>query len=203
MRARWGAVHDIAWLDADHMASWGAFQPGLNETIDFDDEHLAKLAFEMDADGNQFSVFYQWPGDRDSVPEPVRSKIYLDRRPCRFGGTRAYFVAPCCGRRTLRLAVLKGGLMCGQCGSVTWKSRREHRLFRLIRKANKLAVRLGCDNWMETPVQRPLHMRLEAFEKLNGERARLVAEINRQVMCRLARKRGLIGRMSEALKFGL
>ena len=39
---------DIAWLDADHMAGWGAFENGRRETIDFDDDNLPKLAFEID-----------------------------------------------------------------------------------------------------------------------------------------------------------
>lgn len=29
---------DIAYLDADHMAGWGAFEKGQRQTIDFDDE---------------------------------------------------------------------------------------------------------------------------------------------------------------------
>ena len=51
---------DIAWLDADHMARWGAFEDGRHETVDFDDDNLPKLAFEMEDERDVFTVFYQW-----------------------------------------------------------------------------------------------------------------------------------------------
>ena len=51
---------DIAWLDANYMAGWGAFDGGRRQTIDFDDDGLPKLAFEMEDDRDAFTVFYQW-----------------------------------------------------------------------------------------------------------------------------------------------
>lgn len=186
---------DIAWMDADHMASWGAFEPDAKHIIDFNDDDLPKLAFEMTDAGDRFSVFYTLPSHRHEAPDPIRSTVHLDRCRCRFGGTRAYFIAPCCSRRTLRLAVLEDGLRCGTCGSITWKSRREHELHRLIRKANKIADRLGCDDWMETPSRRPLHMRQATFEKLKRERAAIAGQINQHL---LRTRRGVVQRALNA-----
>jgi hypothetical protein len=80
-------------------------------------------------------------------------------------------------------------LCCGACGRVTWKSRREQPLQRLIRRANKISLKLDCDSWMEQPITRPSHMRVEAFERLKADRAPLIAEINRRIGIRLARSR--------------
>ena len=144
----------------------------------------------MEDDRDAFSVFYQWKQRGGPVNgEPIRSRVFLERRPCRFGGSRTFFICPSCGRRTLRLAVMPEGLCCGSCGRVTWKSRREQPLQRLIRRANKIALKLDCDSWMEQPIARPPHMRLETFERLKSERAPLVAQINQRIAIRLARSR--------------
>ena len=62
----------------------------------------------------------------------------------------------------------------------------EQPLQRLIRRANKIALKLDCDNWMEQPIARPPHMRLDTFERLKSERAPLVAQINQRIGIRLA-----------------
>ena len=74
----------------------------------------------------QFRASYRWqqPGEKPGA-DFVTSRITLERRPCRLGGNRTYFICPCCLRRVLRLAVLPEGLRCGPCGRVTWASRRE------------------------------------------------------------------------------
>ena len=180
---------DIACLDADHMAGWGAFDRGHSDTVDFDDDRHPVLAFEMAIDRDQFRVAYQWTDHRgDPQGEFIRSSISLERRPCRFGGKRVYFICPCCGGRVLRLAVLPEGLRCGTCGRVTWRSRREQPLARLIRKANKLGDRLGCEDWRSNPSKRPAHMRIETYVRLTAQRAAIVDEINRRIGWRLARK---------------
>jgi hypothetical protein len=173
-------------LDADFIASWDAYTPGRLTVIDFDDDDLPTLTYEMQSERDCFRVFYEWKSG-DDEPEVIQSRVYLDRRPCRFGGNRTFFIAPCCSRRVLRLAVLSSGLMCGKCGGVTWKSRREQPSQRLVRKANKLSARLGCDSWTDRPT-RPKYMRIARFESLKAERGLIVNEINRRIAVRLARK---------------
>ena len=195
---------DIAGLDADHMSGWGAFDPGRRETIDFDDDDLPKLAFEMETDRDEFSAVYYWRNKgEEGGGEFIRCRVALEKRRCRFGGWRRYFICPCCGGRVLRLAVLPEGLRCGSCGRVTWGSRRQRPLQRLIRKADKLSVRLGCDSWRDHQCERPLHMRTTTFERLVAERRSLVAEINRRIGARLARSSGLMGALGTMCKLGL
>lgn len=181
----------LAVLDCDHMAKWGAFEPSRVETVEFDNETVSQIAFKMAGDGQSFSVAYQWPlHDRSRSAEYTQSRVELARRPCRFGGTRAYFTCPCCGRKTLRLAVLPDGLRCGMCGRITWESRRQRPLQRLMRKADKIAWQLGCDSWQDVPQTKPLHMHLTTFEVLKAQHAALASEINREINCRLARTKG-------------
>ena len=106
---------DIAWLNCDYIAGWGALESGRQETIDFHDDALPKLAMGMDPDGAAFRATYQWNtiGGREEGAF-IHSRVCLERRLCRFGGSRAYFICPCCLRRVLRLAVLPEGLRCGR-----------------------------------------------------------------------------------------
>jgi hypothetical protein len=184
---------DIAALDADFVASWGAFEPGRLETVEFDGDHLPTktLVFEMQDQGDHFRAFYEWKLD-DDEPTTVRSEVRVEKYPCRFGGHRTYFICPCCDRRVLRLAVLDSGLACARCGRVTWKSRREQPLARVIRKANKVGNKLGCDEWWDVPKARPKHMRLKTYELLRGRRLLLTGQINNRLAARLVRNTRLL-----------
>lgn len=196
-RATW---EQVSALDADHIASWGAFA-GYAGPITFDDTEPLKLHVEHETERDTFSAFYVWKGKEDEAG-PVRSTVRLERRPCRLGGTRAYFVCPRCARRTLRLAVLAGGLCCGTCGRITWGSRRETETRRLVRKANKVALRLGLDYFGDHP-KRPPHMRAATYARIMAELQPLKAEINRRIAMRMARAKGPIGTWGALVRWGL
>ena len=85
---------------------------------------------------------------------------------------------------------------------MTWASRRHQRIEGLIRKANKISLKLGCESWMDAPNKRPLYMRMAAFERLKAERAVLVAEINRDIARKLSRRHGLVTALALLAKSG-
>jgi len=116
-------------------------------------------------------------GDRDNESYPVRSTVYLERRPCRFGGTRAFFIAPCCCRRVLRLAAMAGGMTCGDCGRLTYATKLKDPAARKVRRANVLAGRLECEDWFKPPERRPPpHMHRRTFERLAAKHQQVVRE---------------------------
>ena len=82
---------DIAFLHADHMAGWGAFEPGCQETVHFDTDGLPRMAFEMEVE-TAFRVAYRWQAfGQEPTGDVLTSRICIERRACRFGGSRAYF----------------------------------------------------------------------------------------------------------------
>ena len=183
----------IAALDADHMASWGAFAEDGQTTVDFDDDELPVLAFTMERGPDQFTASYQWIANGKPAGEFVHSRIAVERRPCRFGGSRVYFICPCCRRRVLRLAVLPGGLNCGTCGRVTWATRREQPRDRTLRKVNKIAARLGGSTWLDAAI-RPPHMRRKTFDALMQKRAALEERLNADFTARVERLVRMVAR---------
>lgn len=190
---------EIAFLDADHMARWGAFNNFVG-AVHFDAD-VAPAHIAMAHRDNAFVLSYDRLG-HDGDPHEVRARIELDRRPCPFGGARTYFICPRCARRTLRLAVLPTGLMCGACGRITWGSRRETAAQRLVRRANKLADRLGLESILEAPT-RPARMRKDHYLRISAELAQARAEI--EALCAKAgvRADGRLGAMAIIARFGL
>jgi hypothetical protein len=170
---------DLAHVNADHMASWGAFKDGTAEIIEFDDREPAMATYELQPDGDSFKVLYDWTSD-DGERSLVRCQVQLERRPCRFGGSRVYFIAPCCGRRVLNLALRRPGPRCWSCGKITWASRREGKTRRLIRKADKIAQRIGARGWWDVP-RKPERMRHKTYELLRIQQITLAREINRRI----------------------
>lgn len=168
---------DVAYLQADYMAGWGAFR-GWSGEVDLEGEYVGRIdkcRGEHDPERDVFRVFYaaETSGKRDLVA----GTIALDRTapPC---GGRVYFRAPCCGRRVRQLALLPEGLRCAPCGSITWDTRRKRKAQRLVHRAGKLAGKIELENWFDTPTKRPAGMHRRTFERLAERHGALVAEAN-------------------------
>lgn len=68
--------------------------------------------------------------------------VPLTYTPCNYGGSRVWFLCPCCGRR---VAKLYGGAIyaCRHCHKLAYQSQRETQDGRALRKADKMRDRLG------------------------------------------------------------
>jgi hypothetical protein len=84
-------------------------------------------------------------GEWEDVAETVR----IVRKPCRFGGTRPYFICPgivngiACGRRVAKLHGPGCYFLCRHCYRLAHASQSEDASDRAIRRANKIRKRLG------------------------------------------------------------
>jgi hypothetical protein len=74
--------------------SWGAFEPGHEARVGFDDEDEALLIdYEMLRDTDAFTARYRMCRIRDdNRVVNVDKRVILQRRTCRFGGHRVYFL---------------------------------------------------------------------------------------------------------------
>jgi hypothetical protein len=74
--------------------------------------------------------------------------VYL---PCRFGGSRPFFICPGpgngtdCGRRITKLHLSCRYFLCRHCNQLAYASQFEQPWQRALRRANKLKQRLGID----------------------------------------------------------
>ena len=97
----------------------------------------------------------------NGVKQTLTNRIGLVNEPCRFGGSRAWFTCPCCGRRVALLYLRHLRFACRHCQRVAYASQSEDELGRLWRKQSRLEARLG-DHWT-----RPKGMRLRTYERLS------------------------------------
>ena len=106
----------------------------------------------------------------EAEPQRVDDHVSLQRRPCRFGGARAFFCCPRCGSFVLSLYLGGGRFTCRACGRLTYASRRERARDRHLRAANKLRSRLGGEAGAVGDLPpRPKGMWRRTYDRLSAE----------------------------------
>jgi hypothetical protein len=87
----------------------------------------------------------------------VTDTIAIVHLPCRFGGSRAYFICPGprgtdCGRRISKLQLCRRYFLCRRCSQLAYASQYEQPWQRALRRANKLKQRLGIGVGIAEPL---------------------------------------------------
>lgn len=149
-------------LDIKALAKAGALEPGARATVQATRGSLATEALP-----GALVLVYRLNG------APRRDVIDLERAPCRFGGSRPWFLCPWCGRRCAGLYASTGGFCCRQCATLNYPATREDPRYRHMRRADKLRARLGWGPGIANPRGgRPKGMHWRTY-------ARLATEYNR------------------------
>lgn len=101
--------------------------------------------------------------------EAMDYEVTLDRTPCHYGGTRAWFLCPRCGRR---VAMLYGGkrFLCRHCHDLGYAVENEDAMSRLLRRSNKLRERVKAKVGTAYPVMfKPKGMHQRTFDRIRWE----------------------------------
>src|SRR3954463_13833926 len=98
--------------------------------------------------------------EADMIARTLEQRTPVAWTPCRFGGRRPYFLCPGadCGRTGSMLYSVGAGFLCRHCHQLVFRSQRQNELDRIIRRADKLRVRLGGEPGWRIP-DRPKGMR--------------------------------------------
>ena len=129
-------------LDVDGLSMTGCLRPGRQGSCQWSNgEKVASISLRAEADGLHLSYRVRiGGGDWEDVAETIR----IVRVPCRFGGSRAYFMCPGngngveCGRRVAKLHQLTRYFLCRHCNRLMYTSQSESQWERAIRRANKM-----------------------------------------------------------------
>jgi len=107
-------------------------------------------------------------GDWERLNYPVR----LQTTPCNYGGTRFWLTCPAigCGKRIAKLYLGDKYFACRHCYRLAYPCQRETENDRIIRKAEKLKVKLRWPQGLyETVGKKPKGMHWKTFRRLQGE----------------------------------
>ncbi len=168
-------VEDCLSLDVNFLHRQGTLRPGSAGSLQWtrNGKKLSSIGFRME--GNQLTLDYlhrSSGGEWECIEEP----IHVVRNPCRFGGTRPYFICPgvvngiVCGRRVVMLYAHDNYYFCRHCYSLKYSSQYENLWDRLMKRANKIRERLGGDGGMESILPpRPKNMWRRTYERLCNE----------------------------------
>lgn len=191
---------DVAYLDADHVRRWGAFD-GYEGEVTFEGAYPPVMQVSHDLTTDKLIANYDYfaPG---GVRRTVQTQVNVRRRPCRYGGSRPFLECPTCNRTVLRMAVLSAGLRCGKCGLITWGSRRESAIQRKVRRANRIADRLGLES-MYDALTRPKYMRHARYAELACELISLRHEVDVYCSSLARRTASPLGLMTAAVRLGI
>ena len=162
-----GTVSDMRRLDVRKMKREGCLEPGASGRWCWsrEGEVVASVCYHALPDALRlvYSVSEQGKG-----PESLDYRVGLEWTPCYYGGARAWFLCPTCGRR---VAILYGGKVfaCRHCQRLAHDCQRERPDDRAARQADKLRDRLG---WIPGALNgggpKPKWMRWRTFRRLKA-----------------------------------
>ncbi len=154
-------LHRAGCLDVGWSGSWQWTREG---------ERVASIS--QRAETGQIVLSYRYRrngGDWQDVEEHIRT----EHIPCRFGGSRPYFICPgvmngvTCGRRVVKLHGPGRYFLCRHCYRLAHASQSEGAWDRAIRRASKIRQRLGADRGIVEPFpQKPKGMWQRTYERL-------------------------------------
>jgi hypothetical protein len=136
-------------LDVNQLSEKGCLRPGWTSTCQWiNGNEVFSINLRAEAERLHLSYTVRMGGGEWQDIAEVIPIVHL---PCRFGGSRAYFICPGpgdgtdCGQRVVKLHLSRRYFLCRQCNQLPYASQYEQPWQRTHRRANKLKHRLGID----------------------------------------------------------
>ena len=162
-------------IDVNHLHREGCLKPGSRSVMHWmrGGEQIASIGLRAEADRLHLSYRVSIGGGEW---EEVKEIVPIVRVPCRYGGTRPYFVCPgivngtACGRRAAKLYGPGRNFLCRHCYRLAYACQSEDLLNRSVRQANKIRRHLGGNGGMAAPFPpRPKGMWRRTYERLREQ----------------------------------
>lgn len=168
-------VESCRSIDVNRLHREGCLRPGWCGGWQWSRDGERVASINLRAEEDRLHLTYRvriGGGDWEDVEETVR----IVHVPCRFGGTRPYFICPGvvngvpCGRRVVKLHGPGRYFLCRHCYRLANASQSEGAWDRALRRANKIRMRLGGEPGMASPFPlRPKGMWRRTYERLRKE----------------------------------
>jgi hypothetical protein len=160
---RRSSTDDYIGLDVRRLKRRGCLQAGWSGNWQWSQggERVAWISIEA-SDGHITLRFRT--RDRGGEWQDRNHPVALEWAPCRFGGNRAWFRCPVCGRRA---AILYGAnvFACRDCLHLAYQSQREAPHYRALHKAQAIHEKLGGTGIIDDPVFKPKGMHWRTYNR--------------------------------------
>lgn len=170
-----GKVEHYRELDVNRLHKAGYLRPGWRGGWQWtrDGEKVASIVLGTEADRLHLAYRVRLGGGEwEDVVETVR----LVCVPCRFGGSRPYFICPgvvnsvVCGRRVTKLHGAGRYFLCRHCYELAHASQSEGEWDRALRRVDKVRWRLGGEPGPAVPFPpKPKGMWRRTYERLSEQ----------------------------------
>jgi hypothetical protein len=157
-------------IDVRYLHRNGLLQPGHSFSLRWSRAGRQTGSIGGIVDGSRppkcMTLLYRHRSGSGGEWEKVRERVPLEWTPCNFGGERPWFICPeaGCGRR---VAILYGPgryFPCRHCYDLTYRSRRDNKMYRTLHRAQKIRGQLGGSANMMGAIPRETQM--DALEHL-------------------------------------
>jgi hypothetical protein len=156
-------------LDVNRLLAKGCLRPGWSGTCQWPDgNEVASIGLRAVAEGLHLAYRVRIDGKWEDLADVIP----IVRVPCRFGGSRPYFICPRfrdgrqCGRRVANLYLSNSYFRCRHCNRLPYASQHEQPWERAFRRANKLRQRLGITGIAEPLPEKPKGMWVRTYARL-------------------------------------
>lgn len=185
---------ELRSIDVRHWAREGMLRPGSVGGWQWSLHGKVVASIQMRAEVNRVVLAYRHRSRGDGWTA-AEYPVEIDRTPCRYGGSRPWFICPARGCER-RVAILYGGAIfaCRHCHRLAYVSSRESIDDRMTRRADNIRSRLSWEpGILNGAGDKPKWMRWHTFERLTSEHNQLVQRSLRAI----ALKFNLLSRRSE------
>jgi hypothetical protein len=162
-------TNDRHALDVRRLHRNGWLQPGarFDWTWKRRGKVVATIGICVEEDRVRLRYAYQHRGGTATEQD---YSVRLARTPCRYGGTRPWFLCPCCARRVAILYLGNPVFACRHCWQLTYPSQKENVADRADRRANAIRKRLGWPAGIANPFGgKPKGMHWRTYQRLTNE----------------------------------
>ena len=158
-------IEDCNSLDANQLNRGGCLKSGWCGTTTWLRDGVKTSSIEMRATADYLHIGYS-SKQHGSLIQPIP----IERLPCRFGGSRAYFRCNC-SKRVVKLYAAGKHFLCRHCYHLPYSSKNESHWDRALRQRNKRRRRLSRNVGLEAYMaQKPKGMWWRTYQRLQ-ERA--------------------------------
>ena len=132
---------ELKQIDIRYMKKHGLLKPNTRGSLSWTSRGEPSGDIRYTCYQNELQLHYRYRENGNDW-KPVEQRIFLDRTPCNYGGSRPWFLCPRCNKRVAVLYGYNALFLCRHCYKLPYESQELDKISRLMAQKHKLGERL-------------------------------------------------------------